>query len=100
MSNLLKELQRRNVIKAAITYIVIAWTLLQVAALVFPILKVSESILRFMLIGLIIGFPFWLIFAYLFEWTPTGLKKTDDIDPEPAVQKQVSKRLNRIIISF
>ncbi|MEQ8906313.1 MAG: tetratricopeptide repeat protein [Ekhidna sp.] len=95
---LFKELNRRNVIKAAITYLVVAWLILQVISIVFPMFNIGTGVMRYFFIALAIGFPVWVIFAYLYEWTPTGFKKTKEVAPEVSVHKQTGKRLNGMII--
>ncbi len=100
MSRIFKDLQRRNVIRAAIGYVVISWTLLQVASLVFPLFDIPQSALRFVLYVLGIGFPFWLLFAYFFEWTSEGLKKTDRTEVVRADMLRSNRRQDRIIIAF
>lgn len=98
MNKFIKELQRRNVIKAALSYIVIAWATLQASDIIFPIIGLSKAALRYILIALIVGFPLWIIFAYIFEWTPKGFKKTEDVAPDESVHKDTSKRLNKYIV--
>ena len=99
MAGIFKNLQRRNVIKAAISYVVIAWAILQAADIIFPAIGIPESSIRYLLIGLIIGFPIWIIFAYIYEWTPDGFKKTESVAEEASVYKKTSKRLNSFIIT-
>lgn len=82
LNALIQELNRRNVFKAALSFIVAAWVFLQAAALIFPILNFSEAVLKGAFILLIIGFPLWLIFAYFFEITPEGLRRTEDVAPD------------------
>lgn len=94
----LAELKRRNVFKAAAAYLVVAWLLVQVLSILLPTFNVSSAILKNTIIGLIIGFPLWLIFSWVFEFTPEGIKKTEDVSSETSINKQTSQNLNRIII--
>lgn len=98
MNKLFQELQRRNVIKSAISYVALSWVLLEASSIIFPIVGIAEDYIRFVLIVLIIGFPLWVIFAYVFEWTPSGFRKTDDVKPEKSMAKTTSRRLNSYII--
>ena len=41
-NRLVKELQRRNVIKASISYLVVAWLILQIISIIFPIFDISQ----------------------------------------------------------
>lgn len=98
MGNLLKELQRRNVIKASISYIVISWAFLQAADIIFPLLNISDSVLRLILIVLVILFPIWVVFAYFFEWTVNGFRLTSKVEESTSLSETTSKRLNIYII--
>ena len=77
------ELKRRNVYKVAVAYVVAGWALAQGIAQVFPIFDVPTWIIRLMLLLIIIGFPFALIFAWTFEITAEGVKRTAEADAMP-----------------
>lgn len=98
--NYIKELNRRNVVKAGLAYLVIAWLVIQVLSILLPTFNASPSILKTIIIIMIIGFPIWLVFAWIFELTPEGIKKTDHIDNviDKTITKKTDIRLNRIII--
>lgn len=96
--SLLKELQRRNVVKAGISYVLISWAILQVAAILFPAFNIRTEAMQYLFYALLIGLPLWLVFAYLYEWTPEGFRKTADIAEEDSLYKSTGKRLNLWII--
>ncbi len=98
MNNFFEELKRRNVIKASISYLVVAWLILQVASITFPILGVSPMVQKWILIVIAVGFPAWVVFAYIYELTPEGFKKTDEVATEDSIGNKTSKRLNAYII--
>src|SRR5262245_19989109 len=75
------ELKRRNVYKVAVAYIVGGWALSQGLAQVLPVFDVPNWIIRLFVALIIIGFPIALIFAWAFEITPEGVKRTEDVDP-------------------
>lgn len=99
MKDFLHELQRRNVIKAAISYAVFSWLLIQIASILYPAIGWGQGAIRNTFIVLIIGFPLWIVFAYVFEWTPKGFKKTEDVAEEISINKTTSKKFNAIIIT-
>jgi TolB-like protein/Flp pilus assembly protein TadD len=72
---LLKELQRRKVIRAAAVYVVAAWLLLQIADTLGSILTLPDWFQRVVLATLVIGFPIALILAWTLELTPDGLAR-------------------------
>jgi TolB-like protein len=93
-----KELKRRNVIKAGIAYLVVAWLITQVLSIVFPLFEVPPSLLKGILIVLIVGFPVWLIFSWIYELTPDGLRKTEDVKPSTSILARTGSKLNKVII--
>ena len=93
------ELRRRNVFKAAVAYTVFAWLILQVGSVVFPILDVPDYYQKLLLLVLALGFPLWLIIAWIYEFTPEGIQKTDDVEPSESLTSKTSVLLNRTIVS-
>ncbi|PYK36528.1 MAG: hypothetical protein DME54_00405 [Verrucomicrobia bacterium] len=81
--NFFAELKRRNVYKVAIAYVVAGWALAQGIAQVFPVFDAPNWIVRLIVVLIVIGFPITLIFAWAFEITPEGLKRTEDADAMP-----------------
>ena len=98
MKRFYQELQRRNVIKAAISYVVFSWIFIQAASILYPSFGWGQQAISNTLIVLMIVFPLWLVFAYVFEWTPQGFKKTDDVAEETSVAQTTGKKMNAIII--
>ena len=80
MNNFFSELKRRNVYKVAVAYAVVGWLLVQVTTQVFPIFEIPNWALRLIVLAIIIGFPIALVIAWVFELTPEGLKRTEDVD--------------------
>ena len=76
LRSLVTELRRRKVFRAAGIYVVAAWVLVQVASLVFPAIDVPESAIRYVWLIVISLFPIALIFAWFYEVSPTGLRRT------------------------
>jgi len=93
-----EELKRRNVIKATIAYIVVAWVLLQVTSIILPIVGAPEWVLKILTFFIGIGLPIWIIFSWVYEVTPEGLKKTAKVSEEKSITAATNKRLNIIII--
>ena len=74
------ELKRRNVYKVAVAYAVAGWALAQGIAQVFPIFDVPSWVIRLLVLLIVVGFPFALILAWVFELTPEGFKRTEAAD--------------------
>ncbi len=98
--NFLTELKRRNVYRAAVAYAVVAWFLTQLTTQVFPFFEIPNSAVRFVVIALAVGFPIAMLLAWLYELTPEGIVRTEDLDPAQArsVQRATGRILDFIII--
>ncbi|HEU0275178.1 MAG TPA: hypothetical protein VFQ83_11680 [Candidatus Udaeobacter sp.] len=79
MNNFFAELKRRNVYKVAIAYIVGGWALSQGIAQVLPVFDVPNWAIRLIVLLIVIGLPIALILAWVFEVTPEGIKRTEDV---------------------
>jgi TolB-like protein/Tfp pilus assembly protein PilF len=99
IDNFLNELKRRNVIRAAGLYLVGAWLLTQVASTVLPMFGAPDWLPRSIVMLLAIGFIPALIFSWVFELTPQGLKRDEDVPPEQSIAPQTGRRMNRMIIA-
>jgi TolB-like protein/Tfp pilus assembly protein PilF len=95
----LDELKRRNVVRMAGLYLVGAWLLVQVAGTVLPMFGAPDWLPRSIVILLAIGFIPALIFSWVFELTPQGLKRDEDVRPEESIAPQTAHRMNRMIIA-
>ena len=98
MSKLFEELKRRNVIKAAIAYAVVAWVILQVLSLILPNVGSPEWVMKTITILAIVGFPVWVFIAWVYEVTPEGLKKTEQVSEDQFIRNTTNKRLNVLIL--
>jgi TolB-like protein len=96
---IVEELKRRNVFRAAGLYVVGAWLLTQVATTVLPLFDVPGWVLRAWIIVLAIGFVPALAFAWVFELTPEGIKRDAEVPPEQSIGPQTARRMDRMIIA-
>ena len=85
MGYFLQELKRRNVFRVGVAYVVAAWLILQVIETVSDPLGLPEWTEAFFIVLLAAGFPIVLIFAWAFELTPEGLKKTKEVHRDESV---------------
>src|SRR4029077_18582114 len=97
-SNLFSELKRRNVIRVAGLYLVGAWLVVQVAGTVLPMFGAPEWLPRTIVVLLTIGFVPAVIFSWVFELTPEGLKRDQDVAPKQSIAPQTGRRMDRMII--
>ncbi len=97
--NFFTELRRRNVYRAAAFYAASGWLLVQIATQVFPLFHMPEWMLRWIVVAVVVGFPFALMFAWFYEWTPQGIKRESDIDRSQSITRQTGRTLDRWIIA-
>jgi TolB-like protein/Flp pilus assembly protein TadD len=95
--NFFTELKRRNVYRAAVAYGVVAWFLTQLTTQVFPFFEIHNAAIRFVVIALALGFPIAMCLAWLYEFTPEGIVRSEDLDP---VTARKGRRLTGRILDF
>ena len=98
LRNFFAELKRRNVYKVAIAYAVVAWLLLQAASILFPTFEAPPWVMKIFIALIVLGFPVALVFAWAFELTPEGLKRTEDIDLSKSITRTTGRKLDFLII--
>src|SRR5215510_16506137 len=96
--NLFAELKRRNVIRATILYLGAVWALAQGISQLGPSVGAPEWATRWFLVAAGIGFPFWIAFAWFYEFTPEGLKRESEIDPAESITRHTGRKLDFAII--
>src|SRR5262249_15190399 len=96
--NLFTELKRRNVIRATILYLGAVWALAQGISQLGPSVGAPEWATRWFLVAAGIGFPFWIAFAWFYEFTPEGLKRESEIDPAESIKHHTGRKLDFAII--
>lgn len=98
MPGFFSELKRRNVHRAAAFYGGAAWLLVQIATQVFPFFHIADGVVQAIVIGAFVIFPVVLVFAWVYEWTPQGIKLESEIDRSVSITQQTGKAMDRWII--
>ena len=96
---LFKELQRRNVFRVAIGYIVSCWLLVQVADLVLENIGAPDWVMQSIMLILALGFPVVLFFSWAYEVTPEGIKLESEIDRSQSITHVTGRKLDRAIVA-
>lgn len=94
------ELKQRNVIRVAIAYTIVAWVLLQGVGFILDIILAPEWVLQVFVLAAVIGLPVVMIFSWVFEITPDGIKLESAIDHNKPVDIGAGRKLDRTIIVF
>ncbi len=100
MSSLFRELKRRNVVKVAVAYIVVGWILIEASSVLMPAFGAPDWVFRIFALLIVLGFPLALVFAWAFEMTSEGLKRTEDVPIDQSVTGQTGQKLNYTIIGL
>ena len=93
-----QELKRRSVLRVVAVYIVTAWLVIQVVETIFPAFGFGDQAIRFTVILLAVGLVPVVVFAWVFEVTPEGIKRDAGALPEPAAPGKLRTRLDRSIL--
>ena len=99
LQKFITELKRRNVFKVATAYAIAGWLIIQVISTISPQLGFPEWVPAFIIVFVLIGLPLALIFAWAYELTPEGIKKSEEVVREDSVTQVTGKKINIIIIT-
>ncbi len=92
----LAELKRRNVIRMAGLYLVGAWLVVQVAATLLPVFDAPAWLMKVLVVGLALGFFAALVVSWIYELTPAGLQREEELDSGHTRYQGAERRLRRI----
>ena len=93
------ELKRRNVLRAGVLYAGAVWALAQGLAQLLPLFGDYGWIARWFVIAAIVGFPFWVAFAWFYEFTPQGLKRESEIAQGDSLAHSTGRKMDKWIIA-
>jgi hypothetical protein len=81
LRRLLSELKRRKVFRDSAVYLASAFVVAQAADIFLPGLGLPDWTLRLVLALLILGFPLAIVLSWMFDLTPSGIRRTADSVP-------------------
>jgi hypothetical protein len=94
----IEELKRRNVIRVAGLYGVAGWLLAQAASLMESALGLPNWFDAVVICLLLIGFPLAVVFAWVYEITPEGLKRTVAVSQDASITADTARKLDLVLI--
>lgn len=94
-----KELKRRNVFRVGIAYVVTSWLLLQFADIVLENIAAPIWVMQVFMLALVMGFPLAVFFAWAYELTPKGIKRTGDVDLSESITHVTGRKIDFVIIA-
>ena len=83
------ELKRRKVFRVAASYAVVAFIIMQLVEILFPMFNFPQWTQQFTVIIVLLGFPIAVILSWVFDKTPQGYIKTDAPKTEDIVGMNV-----------
>ena len=98
LKRLYRELVRRNVFRAVLAYLAVAWVLIEAASTILPTFGAPEYLIRGLIYLLAIGLVFWTGFSWVYDLTPEGIRKTPESYDTPETRQLNSRRLNAVIV--
>lgn len=99
MSTFVTELRRRNVLRVAAAYALVAWILIEAGSVLLPTFGAPEWIFRNYILIVIGGFVIAMIVTWVFEITPEGVKLERDID-RTTYEPRSRVKMNSFIIAL
>ncbi len=94
---LFSELRRRNVLKVALLYALASLLVFWLVGGALVWLGAPSWANEFVLLLIAIGFPVALIFAWSYEFTPGGLKRSLDVDQTQSIVYKTGQKLNAAV---
>ena len=92
------ELKRRNVLRAAVLYAGAVWAISQGISQLSGPLGLANAVTVWFLIACAIGFPFWIAFAWFYEFTPQGFKRESEVAIDAPQRHSNARKLDFTII--
>src|SRR5215467_3238130 len=89
-----EQLKQRNVFRVAVLYLVVCWLILEPLHVVFHMLDFPVWANQLVVMLMAIGFPAVLIFAWVYEITPQGLKATAEVSQSESIRRLTGRRLD------
>ncbi|HJM10818.1 MAG TPA: tetratricopeptide repeat protein, partial [Candidatus Marinimicrobia bacterium] len=75
MNSIIDELKDRKVIRTVVSYAVVAFVIMQLVEIIFPIFDFPKWTAQFVIILLTLGLPAIVVFSWIFDRTPEGFVK-------------------------
>jgi len=94
-----EQLKQRNVFRVALLYLFLCWLILEPVHVIFHMLDVPIWANRLVVMIMAVGFPAVVIFAWVYEITPEGLRPTIEVPHGQSIRKLTGRRLDRAIIA-
>jgi TolB-like protein/tetratricopeptide (TPR) repeat protein len=100
MTSFFAELKRRNVLRVAAAYAVVAWIIIEAGSVLLPTFGASESAFQLYVLVVLAGFLASLVLAWVFEMTPEGVKLEKNVDRSESTTVRTGRTMDFAIIGL
>ena len=100
MTSFYEELQRRNVLRVAAAYGVVAWIIIEAGSVLLPTFGASEATFQVYVLVVLAGLLLSLVLAWVFEFTPEGVKLEKNVDRSQSITPNTGRTLDFSIIGL
>ncbi len=100
LTQFFSELKRRNVFRAGVGYLILAWLVMQIADVLLDAFESPSWIIQSIVVALAIGFPVTLVLAWVYEITTTGFKRTEDVEIGESITELTGRKIDFIVIGI
>ena len=97
---LFAELKRRNVFRVGLAYLVASWLLMQMVDVLAPVFALPDWAPKLIFLMLAVGFIPTIIFSWVFEMTPEGIKRESEVDRSNSITPVTAKKLDMVTIGL
>src|SRR3982074_2474935 len=96
MSGFFEEVQRRRVYRVVAAYTIAGGFIIQMVSAAFPAWELPNWSQRLVIALILAGFPIALIFAWIFDITPSGIERTSKVEAQ--TQAPPSHRRRNLVL--
>lgn len=96
--SLWSELKRRNVVRVALAYAVVAWFIVQAADIMLENFGAPGWVFKTVSGLLALGFPLALFLSWAYELTPDGVKRSEQVSETETIAPRTGRRIDRLIV--
>ncbi len=96
---LVSELKRRDVFRVAAAYLVVGWLLTEVLTTILPTLGAPDWLAKAVIWVFILGFIPAVILSWIYELTPEGIKREEDVDRDHPAGRSSIRKLDYVTIA-
>ena len=90
--SIIDDLKRRKVFRTVMSYAIVAFVIMQIVDIVFPMFEIPNWAGRFVIILLFLGLPIAIILSWMFDATKEGIVRT-----KSEIQTESESGLSKVI---